>query len=88
MSAAVGAYLFYARIGLASSFTGIIIAQTTIASPSCGRPLSVQSLANFDGTLLSGQRRFLGRGLRHLSAGDAAADPAGVCCTPGFRRLV
>jgi putative spermidine/putrescine transport system permease protein len=48
---AVGAYLFYARIGLASTFPGIIIAQTTVASPFVVVTVGA-SLANFDRTLM------------------------------------
>jgi putative spermidine/putrescine transport system permease protein len=48
---AVGAYLFYARIGLASTFPGIIIAQTTIASPFVVVTVGA-SLANFDRSLM------------------------------------
>jgi putative spermidine/putrescine transport system permease protein len=48
---AVGAYLFYAPIGLANSFSGIIIAQTTIASPFVVVTVGA-SLANFDRTLM------------------------------------
>jgi putative spermidine/putrescine transport system permease protein len=48
---AVGAYLFYAPIGLANSFIGIIIAQTTIASPFVVVTVGA-SLANFDRTLM------------------------------------
>jgi putative spermidine/putrescine transport system permease protein len=48
---AVGAYLFYAPIGLANSFIGIIIGQTTIASPFVVVTVSA-SLANFDRTLM------------------------------------
>jgi putative spermidine/putrescine transport system permease protein len=60
---AVGAYLFYAPIGLANSFIGIIIAQTTIASPFVVVTVGA-SLANFDRTLMraaaiSGARPFV-----------------------------
>lgn len=48
---AVGAYLFYAPIGLANSFIGIIIAQTTIASPFVVVTVGA-SLANFDRAFL------------------------------------
>jgi putative spermidine/putrescine transport system permease protein len=48
---AVGAYLFYAPIGLANSFLGIIIAQTTVASPFVVVTVGA-SLANFDRTLM------------------------------------
>jgi putative spermidine/putrescine transport system permease protein len=48
---AVGAYLFYAPIGLANSFIGIIIAQTTVASPFVVVTVGA-SLANFDRTLM------------------------------------
>jgi putative spermidine/putrescine transport system permease protein len=48
---AVGAYLFYARLGLANTFTGIILAQTAVASPFVVVTVSA-SLANFDGTLM------------------------------------
>lgn len=48
---AVGAYLFYAPIGLANSFAGIIIAQTTIAAPFVVVTVGA-SLANFDRTLM------------------------------------
>ena len=48
---AVGAYLFYAPIGLANSFIGIIIAQTTIAAPFVVVTVGA-SLANFDRTLM------------------------------------
>ena len=30
---AVGSYLFYARVGLASTYAGIILAHTALASP-------------------------------------------------------
>ncbi len=48
---AVGAYMFYAPIGLANSFIGIIIAQTTIASPFVVVTVGA-SLANFDRTFM------------------------------------
>ncbi len=48
---AVGAYLFYAPMGLANSFLGIIVAQTTVASPFVVVTVGA-SLANFDGTLM------------------------------------
>ncbi|HTI84365.1 MAG TPA: ABC transporter permease, partial [Acetobacteraceae bacterium] len=48
---AVGAYLFYAPIGLANSFLGIIVAQTTVASPFVVVTVGA-SLANFDRTLM------------------------------------
>jgi putative spermidine/putrescine transport system permease protein len=48
---AVGAYLFYAPIGLSNSFIGIIIAQTTVASPFVVVTVGA-SLANFDRTLM------------------------------------
>lgn len=48
---AVGAYLFYAPIGLANSFVGIIIAQTTIASPFVVVTVGA-SLANFDRSIM------------------------------------
>jgi putative spermidine/putrescine transport system permease protein len=48
---AVGAYLFYAPIGLANSFIGIIIAQTTVAAPFVVVTVGA-SLANFDRTLI------------------------------------
>jgi len=48
---AVGAYQFYARIELANSFVGIIIAQTTIASPFVVGTVGA-SLANFDYVLM------------------------------------
>jgi putative spermidine/putrescine transport system permease protein len=59
---AVGAYLFYAPIGLANTFVGIIIAQTTVASPFVVVTVGA-SLANFDRTLMraaaiSGARPF------------------------------
>jgi putative spermidine/putrescine transport system permease protein len=48
---AVGAYLFYARVGLASTFTGIILAHTAIASPFVVVTVGA-SLANFDRSLM------------------------------------
>jgi putative spermidine/putrescine transport system permease protein len=48
---AVAAYQFYAPIGLADTFVGIIIAQTTIASPFVVVTVGA-SLANFDHTLM------------------------------------
>lgn len=48
---AVGAYLFYAPIGLANSFLGIVLAQTTVASPFVVVTVGA-SLANFDRTLM------------------------------------
>jgi len=48
---AVGAYLFYASIGLASSFTGIILAHTVVTSPFVLVTVGA-SLANFDRTLM------------------------------------
>ncbi len=48
---AVGAYLFYAPIGLANSFVGIIIAQSTVAAPFVVVTVGA-SLANFDRTLI------------------------------------
>ena len=48
---AVGAYLFYAPIGLANSFIGIIIAQSTVAAPFVVVTVGA-SLANFDRTLM------------------------------------
>jgi putative spermidine/putrescine transport system permease protein len=48
---AVAAYLFYARLGLASSFTGVILAHTGVASPFVVVTVSA-SLANFDRTLM------------------------------------
>ena len=60
---AVGAYLFYAPLGLANSFIGIIIAQTTVAAPFVVVTVGA-SLANFDRTLMraaaiSGARPFV-----------------------------
>jgi putative spermidine/putrescine transport system permease protein len=48
---AVGAYLFYARFGLASTFSGIILAHTTIASPFVVVTVGA-SLSNFDRDLM------------------------------------
>ena len=48
---AVGAYLFYAPIGLANSFVGIVIAQTTVASPFVVVTVGA-SLANFEPALM------------------------------------
>ena len=86
---AVGAYLFYAPIGLANSFIGIIIAQTTIAAPFVVVTVGA-SLANFDRDAHAGGGDFRGAAVRRISAGDAAADPAGRAVGRGlrFRRLV
>src|SRR5215471_1189397 len=48
---AVGAYLFYARLGLASTYTGIILAHTALASPFVVVTVSA-SLTGFDRNLL------------------------------------
>lgn len=48
---AVGAYLFYARLGLASTFQGIILAHTVLASPFVVVTVGA-SLAGFDRTLM------------------------------------
>jgi putative spermidine/putrescine transport system permease protein len=48
---AVGAYLFYARIGLASTYIGIILAHTALASPFVVVTVSA-SLTGFDRNLL------------------------------------
>lgn len=48
---AVGAYLFYARIGLASTFSGIILAHTAVASPFVVVTVGA-SLSNFDRRLM------------------------------------
>jgi putative spermidine/putrescine transport system permease protein len=48
---AVGAYLFYASIGLASTFTGIILAHTVVASPFVVVTVGA-SLTNFDRDLM------------------------------------
>lgn len=48
---AVGAYLFYAPIGLAGTFTGIILAHTALASPFVVVTVGA-SLAGFDRTLM------------------------------------
>ncbi len=48
---AVGAYLFYARLGLASTYTGIILAHTALASPFVVVTVSA-SLTGFDRILL------------------------------------
>ena len=48
---AVGAYFFFARLGLAATFPGIIIAQATVASPFVVITVGA-SLANFDPTLM------------------------------------
>jgi putative spermidine/putrescine transport system permease protein len=48
---AVGVYLFYARLGLASTFTGIILAHTAVASPFVVVTVGA-SLANFDRALM------------------------------------
>jgi putative spermidine/putrescine transport system permease protein len=48
---AVGAYLFYARFGLASTFSGIILAHTAVASPFVVVTAGA-SLGNFDRTLM------------------------------------
>ncbi len=61
---AVGAYLFYAPIGLANSFVGIIIAQSTIASPFVVVTVGA-SLTNFDRTLM---RAAAISGARHLAS--------------------
>ena len=86
---AVGAYLFYAPIGLANSFIGIIIAQTTIASPFVVVTVGASS-RQFRSDAHAGSGDFRGAAIRRLSAGDAAADPAGRAVGRGlrFRRLV
>ncbi len=48
---AVGAYLFYARLGLASTFQGIILAHTVLASPFVVVTVGA-SLAGFDRTMM------------------------------------
>ena len=48
---AVGAYLFYARLSLASTYTGIILAHTALASPFVVVTVSA-SLTGFDRNLL------------------------------------
>jgi putative spermidine/putrescine transport system permease protein len=48
---AVGAYLFYARIGLAGSYAGIILAHTVLASPFVVVTVSA-SLTGFDRNLM------------------------------------
>ena len=48
---AVGAYMFYARIGLASTFTGIVLAHTAVASPFVVVTVGA-SLSQFDRTLM------------------------------------
>jgi putative spermidine/putrescine transport system permease protein len=48
---AVGAYLFYARLGLASTYTGIILAHTALASPFVVVTVSA-SLTGFDRNLV------------------------------------
>ncbi|HLZ68084.1 MAG TPA: ABC transporter permease [Aliidongia sp.] len=48
---AVGAYIFYARVGLASTYTGIILAHTALASPFVVVTVSA-SLTGFDRNLL------------------------------------
>jgi putative spermidine/putrescine transport system permease protein len=48
---AVGAYLFYARVGLASTYAGIILAHTALASPFVVVTVSA-SLTGFDRNLL------------------------------------
>jgi putative spermidine/putrescine transport system permease protein len=48
---AVGAYLFYARLGLASTYTGIMLAHTALASPFVVVTVSA-SLTGFDRNLL------------------------------------
>ena len=86
---AVGAYLFYAPIGLANSFIGIIIAQTTIAVTVRGRHRRREP-RQFRSDAHAGSGDFRGAAIRRLSAGDAAADPAGRAVGRGlrFRRLV
>ena len=48
---AVGAYLFYARLGLASTYAGIILAHTVLASPFVVVTVSA-SLTGFDRNLM------------------------------------
>jgi len=48
---AVGAYLFYARVGLASTYSGIILAHTALASPFVVVTVSA-SLTGFDRNLM------------------------------------
>ncbi|PBB23350.1 MULTISPECIES: ABC transporter permease [unclassified Mesorhizobium] len=48
---AVGSYLFYARIGLASTYTGIILAHTALASPFVVVTVGA-SLTGFDRNLM------------------------------------
>ncbi|MDA8247960.1 MAG: ABC transporter permease [Rhodospirillales bacterium] len=48
---AVGAYIFYAQLGLASTFTGIILAHTAVASPFVVVTVGA-SLSNFDRSLM------------------------------------
>jgi putative spermidine/putrescine transport system permease protein len=48
---AVGAYLFYARVGLAGSYAGIILAHTVLASPFVVVTVSA-SLTGFDRNLM------------------------------------
>ena len=72
---AVGAYLFYAPIGLANSFIGIIIAQTTIACAVRRRhrrrePRQFRSHAD------AGCGDFRRAAVRCVPSRDVAADPA------------
>ncbi|TIS45225.1 MAG: ABC transporter permease subunit, partial [Mesorhizobium sp.] len=48
---AVGSYLFYARIGLASTYAGIILAHTALASPFVVVTVAA-SLTGFDRNLM------------------------------------
>lgn len=48
---AVGSYLFYARVGLASTYAGIILAHTALASPFVVVTVGA-SLTGFDGNLM------------------------------------
>ena len=63
----VGTYLFYAPVGLANSFLGIIIAQTTLDSPFVIVTVGA-SLANFDGTLMRLRRFPVREHLWHFNA--------------------
>ena len=84
---AVGAYQFYAPIGLANSFAGIIIAQTTIAAPFVVVTVGA-SLANIDRTLM---RAAAISGARPLVAFHRVMLPLilpGACCPARLLRLL
>ena len=81
---AVGSYLFYARVGLASTYVGIILAHTALASPFVVVTVGA-SLTGFDRNLMRAASIAGAKPIVAFLQGNAAADPARRPVRSSFR---